>query len=890
MKKLIALIFIFLVQVGYTQREANVWHFGDGAGLDFNSCEPEVVYSQMDSTEGCTSIANSTGELQFYTEGTTLWNRNHQLMSNGTGLLGHRSATQSAMIIKHPGNFNEYYVFTIDNIGGSNCLMYSIVDIDGDGGLGVVTSKNTPLIAPVVEKIHAVRHANGNDVWVSVHGYENNNFYSFLVNSTGVSAVPVTSSVGEVITNDDVDTTTIGAMKFSPNGQKLAICNYEHGVSLFNFNTSNGIFNNPVEVTDRLHTYGVEFSKSNNFLYVTTTYLNIDNKLLQYNLGASVIQDSETILSDLSDLGGFGSLQLAPNGKLYVSVFGRDYLSVVNEPDRLGVTCGFVEDGFYLGGGTAKSGLPIFLFPIFQKEMIVEETCYGDATNFYITNNNEAIIWDFGDPASGANNTSTETEPLHVFSAPGIYTITTNISAICGSTVNISREIEVFGQSSLSSIQLAQCDDNSDGFSYFNLNEADNELSQNFNNSTFQYYRTETEALSRVHSISPSSSYENVVAYSDSVWASVEVNDGCYGVVEVELLVSGSTIFETFQTIVFENCDDDQNDGVTFFDMTSAESVIEGLFFGQDVDIKFYRNIEDALSETDVISDMSMYENVNYPYYQDIYVRVDNELNNDCLVIGKPITLTVKAQPQFQLASTGVLCLSEGSSLTVGAYNPDDIYAYEWKDSNGNVISSNIDATISNSDIYTLIATSDTGCESFPKQIEVTVYEDIEITRDMILIRDGFNNNTITIIEAQLGIEDYEYALDDAFGVYQDSPFFENVVAGIHTLYVREMNSCTPSSLEISIIGFPKFFTPNNDTHNDTWNLKGLGSEYHTRSKIFIYNRYGKLLKQMDSQGDGWNGRFNGKDLAKSDYWFKAELINLEGEMRILTGHFSLIR
>ncbi|WP_282135549.1 T9SS type B sorting domain-containing protein [Seonamhaeicola maritimus] len=888
MKKLFFIIIILQVQFGFTQREANVWHFGAGAGLNFNSCEPVVVFSEMSSSEGCTSIANSDGELQFYTEGTTIWNRNHQTMSNGSGLLGHRSATQSAMIIKRPGNFNEYYVFTVDEIGKSNGLMYTVIDMDGDGGLGVVTSKNTSLVAPIVEKIHATKHANGTDIWLSVHGFENNTFYSFLVTSTGINHTPISSSVGPQISGDDV--ATIGAMKFSPNGKKLAICNYENGIDLLDFDNNTGLFGNLVNVTSNLHNYGVEFSSSNNILYVTTAYLDVDNRLLQFNLNAPDIQASETILLDLADSGGFGSVQLGPDQKVYVSIIGRKSLSVINDPNTLGVTCDFIENGISLMGATAKGGLPLFLFPIFHNKMIVEDTCFGDATSFFLSEDIETITWDFGDPASGVNNIATDNEPEHIFSAPGIYTVTTDIPAGCGTTQTITKEIEIFNPQTSTSVQLVQCDDDSDGYSYFNLNEANSILSPNSDNQVFGFYRTEDDAIRRINNISETNSYENIIVNSDSVWASVGNDSGCYNVIEVNLIVSQSNVFDTFQTLEYTLCDDDINDGITTFDFSSAQNSIEALFPNQDIDIIYYGNLEDALAETNNISDITFYENTGYPYSQNIYVRVDDNLKNDCLGITTPILLTVLGRPQFDLDTTAEFCPFDTPSLTIEAYNPEDIYTYEWTDSNGAIISTQIDAIVNAGGIYTLIATSNTGCKSTPKEIEVTALEKTEITLDMITIEDGLNNNTITIDESRFGTIDYEYVLDNEFGFYQDNPFFQNVTAGTHTIYARGKNNCKPSSIEISVIGFPKFFTPNNDSFNETWNLKGISNEYASSSRVSIFDRFGRLIKQINPFGIGWNGTFNGEKSMQSDYWFIAELINTDGEIRILKGHFSLIR
>ncbi len=888
MKKILAILMILVVQQSFAQREANVWHFGAGVGLDFNSCEPQPAYSEIRSSEGCTSIADGAGQLQFYTEGSTIWNRNHEIMLNGDGLLGHRSATQAAMIIKRPGNSNEYYVFTVDEIGKTNGLMYSFVDMNGDGGLGAVISKNNPLVTPIVEKLHAVRHANGSDVWVSVHGLDNNNFYSFLVTASGVDPVPVTSAVGPVISGTEL--ATIGAMKFSPNGSKLAICNYEHGVGLLDFDTNTGLFSNPITVTPRLYSYGVEFSQSSNLLYMSTSYLDIDNKLLQYDLRAPIIEESEVVLLDLSDRGGIGSLQLGPDQKLYVSIVGRDYLSVINKPDGPGLTCNFVENGLELFGGEAKAGLPLFLSPIFHDEMIVEDTCFGDLTNFRISKNVDAITWDFGDPDSGVNNTSTEIEPLHVFSAPGTYTVTTNIPANCGPTPTITMEVEVSGTQASYSVQLVQCDDDSDGFSFFNLNEADEKLAPD-TETKFWYYRTKEDAERRENGIIQPNQYENITPYSDSVWVSIPNSTGCYQVIEVELVVSANAVFDSSPPLVFDLCDDAIDDGITTFDLSSSESAIAELFPGQAIDISYFRNLEHALAETNVISEISSYENIGYPFTQDIYVRVDDRSTNDCLGIGSPIQLIVKQQPRFDVITEIDLCLADTPTVTLSAFNAEDSYSYEWTDINGQVISTEMEVTIDAGGPYALTATSGNGCSSFPIIVDVIEYSPIDLSLDMISITDGRNStNTILIDETKIGIGEYQYALDDESGAYQESPFFDNVATGVHTLFVREKNSCSPGSLEISVIGFPKFFTPNNDAKNDTWNLLGLSEGYSLNSKVSIFDRYGNLIKQISPSSIGWDGTLDGRKSIQSDYWFRAELVDQHGDKRILSGHFSLIR
>lgn len=122
---------------------------------------------------------------------------------------------------------------------------------------------------------------------------------------------------------------------------------------------------------------------------------------------------------------------------------------------------------------------------------------------------------------------------------------------------------------------------------------------------------------------------------------------------------------------------------------------------------------------------------------------------------------------------------------------------------------------------------------------------------------------------------------------YQDSNVFENVSPGIYKVYVRDIkNNCGEVNTDISVIGFPKFFTPNDDGYNDTWQVYGVSEMFQPNTKILIFNRFGKLLKALNPVGEGWDGTFNGAPLPTDDYWFK---LNLE-DGREYSGHFTLKR
>ena len=150
-----------------------------------------------------------------------------------------------------------------------------------------------------------------------------------------------------------------------------------------------------------------------------------------------------------------------------------------------------------------------------------------------------------------------------------------------------------------------------------------------------------------------------------------------------------------------------------------------------------------------------------------------------------------------------------------------------------------------------------------------------------IISIETVENSAIVIYS---GIGDYEFALDDY--PFQDSNTFVNISPGIHTIYVKDNNNCPTAEQLFSVLVFPKFFTPNNDGENDTWRIKGINDDFYPNSSIKIFDRYGKLLKQLDPKGNGWDGTLNGKLLSNDDYWFEVTLKS----GKIYRNHFTLKR
>ena len=256
------------------------------------------------------------------------------------------------------------------------------------------------------------------------------------------------------------------------------------------------------------------------------------------------------------------------------------------------------------------------------------------------------------------------------------------------------------------------------------------------------------------------------------------------------------------------------------------------------------------------------------------------------------IDVIVIPGPEFEIDDTSIYCLG-GNPIELETFNPSGNYSYQWTDETGAVISNLSSTTVENGGVYTVVATSpSTGCTSIPVDFTVVESEVANISLDDITIVDLSDSNTITINNSNnnLGVGDYEFNLDNEYGWYQDEPYFNNVSSGSHILYVRDKNECGVVELEVFVLGFPKYFTPNGDGDNDTWNLKGYNNLILNSSFVRIFDRYGKLIKQISPSTNGWDGTFNGELLKANDYWFEAELIQIDGTTRVFRGHFSLLR
>jgi gliding motility-associated-like protein len=443
-------------------------------------------------------------------------------------------------------------------------------------------------------------------------------------------------------------------------------------------------------------------------------------------------------------------------------------------------------------------------------------------------------------------------------------------------------------------VDYFQCDDDTDGFALINLEEINVQISTD-TDVTFSYFLSVNDAINNTNAIQDLTNFSNTIA--NQVFCRVENQFDCFRVSTINLIVSVSQIPETFH-LDFAICDDDIDDnddtnGIATFniDFNDILTQVNALFLGTpNISITFYENSNDALTEQNQIDITNNFRNENSPNSQDIFIRVDNLDNNSCVGLGDYITLIVNPLPDFIAVTPQQICTGIMSPLTAEIDNSANEYLFEWFDSNGLFLSTDQTINIDEIDNYTIAVTNTaTQCQR-TKIIEVTEFPK-PLIRDIII--HDFNRPKNSVIIEIDGDSDYEYALDHTTFYtfeddrdFQDFKLFKNLQPGEYTVTIRDLNSCAETTREIYVLDYPRFFTPNNDNSYDEWQINGI--EFIQDASISIFDRYGKLLKQLKSN-EKWDGVYNGKKLFENDFWFRVDFTDSKGKFITKKGHFSLI-
>lgn len=410
---------------------------------------------------------------------------------------------------------------------------------------------------------------------------------------------------------------------------------------------------------------------------------------------------------------------------------------------------------------------------------------------------------------------------------------------------------------------LTGCDDNNDGISeYFDTSNIEALVLGNQTGMEVTYFDSNGNQL-----ISPlPNPYRNTKSNKETICVRVtNPLTGCYSETLLNLITSSQPLIN--QPATLYACDNDN--GIGYFNTSIIENQLIGNQSG--LRILYYDENGNQLPSPLPLN----YQNTN-PWKQTILIRVENEINPICYSETN-LELIINELPQINLKSNYTLCDLEPSLYVATNSNFD---TWQWTSENGSVISNSFEANLINAGIYTLKVTKANNGISCVSSFSFSLARSVLPKIEEVKIQDISDNNHIEIITSGEG--DFEYSID---GInFQDDNSFQNLSGGVYNVQVRDKNGCGLDIREVVLVDYPKVLTPNNDGYNDHWQIDGASK--FPNSKIFIYDRYGKLLKELTSNSLGWDGSFNGNQMPPDDYWF---IVNLS-DGRTFKGHFSLIR
>lgn len=436
----------------------NQWYFGENAGIDFNPPATSAITdgNLMSSAQGASSISDLNGDLLFYTNGQTIWNKNHRVMDNGDNIGGDPNSSQGVMIVPVPNDSSIYYVFTSDPVYGdfSYDMKYAVVDMRKDTAQGEVIVKDMSLFTNSTERITAFGLGQG-ITWLVTHEYGNNQFRSYPLTAFGIGQ-PITSSAGSVMRFDE-EKTGRAQMKYAAGGGVIAVAfqdTNDNYVELFDVADSTGVITGlaKIDIQEPLPSliYGVEFSSSLQRLYVSTNGPGGSN-LLQYDLDSLRTPTAKADIEATKFVLGadpalqYGALQTGTDGIIYMAVDGQTSVGTINSPNSDDVAASFNDGGFDLMGRTSRLGLPNFVqeLPLSSQNpgIAFSNPCLGLPTAFDGTGTSsiDEFFWSFDDGTSANVEDTT-----HIYNLSGTYNVSLNVTNRCGLDTLFVEPVDIF--------------------------------------------------------------------------------------------------------------------------------------------------------------------------------------------------------------------------------------------------------------------------------------------------------------------------------------------------------------------------------------------------------------------------------------------------------------
>ncbi len=508
---------------------------------------------------------------------------------------------------------------------------------------------------------------------------------------------------------------------------------------------------------------------------------------------------------------------------------------------------------------------------IFKESTIRTSFSCIDETSFIVTINNTPTI------APIANVTSCNSYTLPALTIGNYYTGTNGSGTLlnAGDILTSAQTVYVYAHSATT----PDCSsETSFTVSIFNVDTLPNVTScENFTLPTIsigRFYTGSNGTGTQLNAGSVINSSTTVYIYGTSSFSPSCGDESSFTVTIVDTPVANAVPAASRKT-----CDEDgTNDGVTSFDLTTMTASVLGAQTGAEFSVTYHESLVDAVSQYNPVTSSTL---------ATVYARVSNSLAPNCYDV-RSIAIIVNKLPE-PTPVDGIICIDSETGTLLNSYLINSnltsaTHHFIWTDETGTTVGTSSTYQATAAGVYTLVATNiSTGCTSEPVSVTVTPSEPALVSYEVS--EDFADSQSITVTASGQG-NNFEYQLDD--GAFQDSNVFDNVASGLHTITVRDKYGCGITTIRALVVNYPKYFTPNNDGYNDSWNIRDLSNQ--PTALITIFDRYGKILTQIKPSNSGWDGTYNNKLMPSDDYWFSVSYTDEHQMPQEFRAHFAMKR
>lgn len=851
MKHFFLFCFLMLICSGVAsaQQENSIWAFGSGSGLDFTSGSPAALSTSMEAREGTASVSSATGQLLFYTEGYTIWDRNGNPMPNGTNLTPFAttlnpsptaSSTQGSVIVPVPGSSSHYYVFSMTCLemgAAAFRLYYSIVDMNANGGLGdVIAGQKTILVDSMLSERLTAVVGDWCNIWLLTSSATGPAIKAFEITASGLNTTPVISPAGPGTALDG----SVGVLVVSPDGHKLAATQFgfTNGVTLFDFN--NGVATNASTILPNGGAYGADFSPDNSKLYT------LQDRVNQFDLSSN---STPAIIASRIVFGFFtplSQIKRAPDGKLYF-VGTASTLNQIADPNAAGAACNIILNAVPVSG-SAMLGLPnvvpVMLTDTVYSSQVVKAGCFSSdhVLQAQYTNNTWGHIWN-----SGA------TTPYLVTDTAGLYWVNYRKSP-CTTYVDTFKLLFLSGP--LPQVALtASCAGSNNGKARVTAAATDT------NTYTFVWASAAGDTLS----------------FSDSL---VAVPAGYYN------LHITSVFCDTLLTVTIPEVN--YKVGFDHEDILCEDTDMQLQNTSSNHFAGFVWDFGDG-NTSSLFSPLIRYTD---PGTYEITLTGIGSICRDTL--RKQIIVDPQLAGTF-VADRDSICTGEAIVFTLEG--DSTLQRQYWEFGDG----TDFNSTLENSTSHAFdragrwpvsLAATYRACPAtfHADTVHIFPVPKVDLGPDTFLCLDGRSFNLKNRAPMEEG--SYQYAWNTG----STDSVLKIVHPGTYRLSISAAPLGCSNAESVAVrkdcyIDMPNVFTPNGDGLNDYFFPRQLLSRSLSRFEMHVYNRWGQVIfHTRENNGRGWDGRFNDTEQPQGVYLYKVTaIIEGRGEERY-EGNVTLLR